>query len=126
MDVAQIRSTKISVIGAARSGIAVATLLKNEGALVFVSDKTGAEKLQSEARSLEELGIEHELGGHSERVYDCSLMVISPGVPTNAPVVVEARKRSINVVSEVEVASWFCRSPIVAITGSMGRQRQPH
>ncbi len=34
---------------------------------------------------------------------------------------VEARKRSINVVSEVEAASWFCRSPIVAITGSNGK-----
>jgi UDP-N-acetylmuramoylalanine--D-glutamate ligase len=121
MDVSQLRSKKISVIGAARSGIAVATLLQDAGALVFVSDKTGAEKLQAEAQSLSGLRIAYELGGHSERVYDCSLMVISPGVPSNAPVVIEARKRSINVVSEVEVASWFCRSPIVAITGSNGK-----
>jgi UDP-N-acetylmuramoylalanine--D-glutamate ligase len=121
MDVAQVHGKKISVIGAARSGVAVATLLKNEGALVFVSDKSGAEKLQAEVRLLSELGIEHEFGGHSDRVYTCSLMVISPGVPTNAPVVVEARKRNIDVVSEVEVASWFCRAPIVAITGSNGK-----
>ncbi|MCX6133173.1 MAG: UDP-N-acetylmuramoyl-L-alanine--D-glutamate ligase [Ignavibacteriales bacterium] len=121
MDGAQLRGKSISVIGAARSGIAVARLLHNAGALVLVSDKTGAEKLQAEARSLSDLGIAHELGGHSERVYECSLMVISPGVPTNAPVVMEARKRGINVVSEVEVASWFCRSPIVAITGSNGK-----
>jgi UDP-N-acetylmuramoylalanine--D-glutamate ligase len=121
MDVSQLRGKKISIIGAARSGIAVAGLLRDAGALVFVSDKTGAEKLQAEARSLGDLSIAHELGGHSERVYDCSLMVISPGVPTNAPVVIEARKRSINVISEVEVASWFCRSPIVAITGSNGK-----
>ena len=121
MEVSQLRNRKLSVIGAARSGIAVAKLLHNAGALVFVSDKTGAERLQAEARSLSDLGIAHELGGHSERVYDCSSMVISPGVPTNAPVVIEARKRSIDVVSEVEVASWFCRSPIVAITGSNGK-----
>ena len=121
MEVLQLRNRKISVIGAARSGIAVAKLLRDAGALVFASDKTGAEKLQAEARSLSDLSIAYELGGHSERVYDCSLMVISPGVPSNAPVVIEARKRSINVVSEVEVASWFCRSPIVAITGSNGK-----
>ncbi len=121
MDVSQLRNRKISVIGAARSGVAVARLLHTAGALVFVSDKTGGEKLQAEVRSLSDLGIAHELGAHSERVYDCSLMVISPGVPTNAPVMVEAQKRSINVVSEVEVASWFCRSPIVAITGSNGK-----
>ena len=121
MDGAQVRGKNISVIGAARSGVAVAGLLQVRGARVFVSDKTGREKLQEEGRSLNELGIEHEFGGHSERVYACSLIVLSPGVPSNAPVVVEARKRSINVVSEVEVASWFCRSPIVAITGSNGK-----
>jgi UDP-N-acetylmuramoylalanine--D-glutamate ligase len=121
MDVAELRQRTITVIGAARSGIAVASLLHDAGAAVFVSDKTGAEKLQAEVRTLGESGIAYELGGHSERVYDCSLMVISPGVPSNAPVVVEARKRSIKVISEVEVASWFCRSPIVAITGSNGK-----
>ena len=121
MDVSQLRNKKISVIGAARSGVAVAKLLQSAGSTVFVSDKTGREKLKAEARVLDDLGIVYELGGHSERVYDCSLMVISPGVPSNAPVVLEARKRALSVVSEVEVASWFCRSPIIAITGSNGK-----
>jgi len=121
MEVSQIRGRKISVIGAARSGVAVARLLQHHGARSFVSDKTTPDKLKAEAQTLRELGIEYELGGHSGRVYDCSLMVISPGVPSNAPVVIEAQQRSISVVSEVEVASWFCRSPIVAITGSNGK-----
>jgi UDP-N-acetylmuramoylalanine--D-glutamate ligase len=121
MDISQLRNKRISVIGAARSGIAVAKLLQNQGSMVFVSDKTGPEKLKTEAQMLRELGIAYELGGHSDRVYDCSLIVISPGVPSNAPVVLEARTRGINVVSEVEVASWFCRSPIIAITGSNGK-----
>jgi UDP-N-acetylmuramoylalanine--D-glutamate ligase len=121
MDVSQVRGKNITVIGAARSGVAVARLLQSEGARVFVSDKTGPDKLQEEARALNELGIEREFGGHSERVYNCSLMVISPGVPSDAPVVVAAQAHSVNVVSEVEVASWFCRSPIVAITGSNGK-----
>jgi len=121
MDISQLRNKRISVIGAARSGIAVAKLLQNQGSLVFVSDKTGPEKLKAETQLLRELGIAYELGGHSDRVYDCSLMAISPGVPSNAPVVLEAQTRGINVVSEVEVASWFCRSPIIAITGSNGK-----
>jgi UDP-N-acetylmuramoylalanine--D-glutamate ligase len=121
MDVSQVRSKKISVIGAARSGVAVAKLLRIEGAQVFVSEKSSREKLQSEAQALSELGIAHEFGGHSSQAYDCSLMVLSPGVPSDAPVVIEARTRGIEVVSEVEVASWFCRSPIVAITGSNGK-----
>jgi UDP-N-acetylmuramoylalanine--D-glutamate ligase len=48
-------------------------------------------------------------------------MVVSPGVPTNAPVVLEAQKRGIQVVAEIEVASWFCKGPIIAITGSNGK-----
>lgn len=112
---------KISVIGAARSGVAVAQLLKARGAKVFVSDNAAAESLKSQTSSLESAGIEFETGGHSERVYDCSLMVISPGVPSNAPVVVEAQEKGIEVVSELEVAYWFCTAPIVAVTGSNGK-----
>lgn len=121
MNVAKLRNTKITVIGAARSGIGAAQLLLSQGANVFVSDKQSGEKLKSQTSNLESLGIELELGGHSEKVYNCSLMVISPGVPSNAPVVVEAQKRRINVVSELELASWFCQSPIVAVTGSNGK-----
>ena len=48
-------------------------------------------------------------------------MVLSPGVPSNARVVLEAHTRGIEVVSELEVASWFCSAPIVAVTGSNGK-----
>jgi len=48
-------------------------------------------------------------------------MVISPGVPSDAPVILEAQKRKIKIVSELEVGSWFCRAPMVAITGSNGK-----
>ena len=112
---------RISVIGAARSGAAVAQLLTSKGARVFVSDHALPEHLQSQISILETLGIEYETGGHSEHVYDCSLMVVSPGVPSNAPVLVEAGRRGIEVVSELEVASWYCRSPVIAVTGSNGK-----
>ena len=112
---------KVSVIGAARSGVAVAQLLRSQGADVFVSDSSSAEKLQSSISDLQSEKIEFEIGKHSNQVYNCDLMVISPGVPSDAPVVLEAQKRSIKVVSELEVGSWFCQSPIVAITGSNGK-----
>jgi len=121
MDISQLRNRNVTVIGAARSGVAVAALLQDEGARVFVSDKGEAEKLRAEAQVLSQAGIAWELGEHTDRAYDCSLMVLSPGVPSNAPVVTEAQKRGIKIVSEVEVASWYCRSPIVAVTGSNGK-----
>ncbi len=121
MDVTQLRNSNVSVIGAARSGVAVAKLLQSQGAKVLVSDKEPESKLISHIPHLTSARIEFELGGHTERVYDCSLMVISPGVLSNAPVVREAQSRGIKVVSELEVASRFCKAPIVAITGSNGK-----
>ncbi|MCX6122289.1 MAG: UDP-N-acetylmuramoyl-L-alanine--D-glutamate ligase [Ignavibacteriales bacterium] len=121
MDINILHNKKVSVIGAARSGVAVATLLKSHGALVFVSDSSVADKLQSSLPNLQLEKIEYEVGRHSDRVYECELMVVSPGVPSNAPVVLEAQKRKMKVVSELEVGSWFCRAPIVAITGSNGK-----
>jgi len=112
---------KISVIGAARSGVAVAQLLQRHGAEVFVSDSAPAEKLEQECGYLTAASIPFETGSHSECVYECSLLVISPGVPSDAPVVKEALRRKIPVVSELEVASWFCKAPIIAITGSNGK-----
>ncbi|MBI2429575.1 MAG: UDP-N-acetylmuramoyl-L-alanine--D-glutamate ligase [Ignavibacteriales bacterium] len=111
----------VTVIGAERSGVSVARLLKKENAKVFVSDFGKSERTLKNIADLKKEGIECEYGGHSERVYRCSLMVISPGVPTNAPVVVEAHKRGIQVIAEIEVASWFCKGSIIAITGSNGK-----
>jgi UDP-N-acetylmuramoylalanine--D-glutamate ligase len=119
--VVDLRNTAVTVIGAARSGIAVAKLLKANGAAVFVSDQGAAGLLSGAAGDLQAAGIPIETGSHSDRVYDCSLMVISPGVPGDAPVVTNAHRRNIRVVSELEVGSWFCRAPIVAITGSNGK-----
>ena len=121
MDINLLHNKKVSVIGAVRSGVAAAILLKSHGAKVFVSDSAVADKLQSSIPSLQSEKIEYEVGKHSDRVYECELMVISPGVPSNAPIVLEAQKRKIKVVSELEVGSWFCRAPIVAITGSNGK-----
>ncbi|MGA9408512.1 MAG: UDP-N-acetylmuramoyl-L-alanine--D-glutamate ligase, partial [Bacteroidota bacterium] len=121
MELSQLRNKKISVIGAARSGVGVARLLKWNGAQVFVSDQQDASTLKKSISELQKENIVFETGTHTERVFDCSFMVLSPGVPSDTPVVLEAKKRSINVVSELEVASWFCKAPIVAITGSNGK-----
>ena len=116
-----VRGARISVVGAARSGLGVAFLLKAKGADVFVSDHQAPEKLAPSISQLQAWGIRHETGGHSARVFDCALMVISPGVPSSAEVIREALKRGLRVVSELEVASWFCPARVIAVTGSNGK-----
>ncbi|MCS7228654.1 MAG: UDP-N-acetylmuramoyl-L-alanine--D-glutamate ligase [Candidatus Kryptonium sp.] len=119
-----ITGKKVSVIGGARSGIAVAKLLRKLGANVFISDVKKPEEIKYvkiAPSELDSLGIEYEFGEHSERVYNCDFMVISPGVPSNAPVIKKAIELGIKVWSEIEVASWFCKAPIVAVTGTNGK-----
>lgn len=106
-------------MGAARSGLAAAAMLTSTGAHVFVTDSTD---ISSETRErLDQLNVHYESGGHSDRALETDFVVISPGVPSSAPIVRNAIGRGIPVFSEVEAASWFCRAPIVAITGSNGK-----
>ena len=122
--VQNIEGKKVTVIGGARSGLAVARLLKKMGADVFISDMKKPEEIKYVKFTPEELnsaGIKYEFGEHSEKVYDCDFMVISPGVPSNAPVVQKAMELGIKVWSEIEVASWFCKAPIIAVTGTNGK-----
>ena len=121
MNVHDLHSTTVTVLGAARSGVAAAELLASRGARVLVSDEQPADRFQQSVDRLAKKEIPLETGGHTDRVYDCSLMILSPGVPSNAPVVLKALEKKIRVVSELEAASWFCRCPIIAVTGSNGK-----
>jgi len=112
---------KVTILGAARSGIAAARLLRDHGAKVFVSDQKPQEDLTKAIDELTRLGIEIETGSHSDRALDADVIVISPGVPTDAPIVQKALALRIPIFSEIEVASWFCKAPIVAVTGSNGK-----
>jgi UDP-N-acetylmuramoylalanine--D-glutamate ligase len=110
-----------AILGAARSGLAVARLLRREGALVFVSDRRDAATAGDAIARLEEMGIEYEFGEHNERVLESGTLVLSPGVPDSIPIVREAIARGLEVVSEIEIAARRCRGQIVAITGTNGK-----
>ncbi|NCQ11574.1 MAG: UDP-N-acetylmuramoyl-L-alanine--D-glutamate ligase [Bacteroidetes bacterium] len=114
-----VEGKSVTIIGAAKSGLAAAALLRRKGADVFVTD---AGKISMDDRLfLNTLQISWEDGGHTERAKECMFAVISPGVPTEANLVQYFLNNEIDVFSEIEVASWYCKSPIVAITGSNGK-----
>ena len=116
-----VRSRRFSILGAARSGLAVAALLHRRGARVFVSDSAAAETKEEAREELDRLGVVYEFGGNSDRVLEAETIVVSPGVPSDAPLLVKARSHGISVLSELEVASWFWDGPIVGITGTNGK-----
>jgi len=112
---------KISILGLARSGIAAAKLAKKAGFEVFVSDAAVNEELIEKAKALNELGIDVEVGGHTPRVLQSDLIVVSPGVPLGIDVIKAAREMGIPVISEIEFAFRFEKGRVVAVTGSNGK-----
>ncbi|MDZ7773101.1 MAG: UDP-N-acetylmuramoyl-L-alanine--D-glutamate ligase [Balneolaceae bacterium] len=114
-----IKDKHIVVAGAARSGAAAATLLAGRGAEVFVTER---DRIGSDFRGrLRDAGIPFEEGGHTGRARKGDFLVVSPGMPSSAPLVRSYLEAGKAVYSELEAASWFCRSPMVAVTGSNGK-----
>lgn len=111
---------KVSVIGAGRSGMAVAEVVKSLGGIPFVSDSDMAARDKA-GRRLSELNIESEFGAHSEKVYGGDLMIVSPGVPADSTIIREAKSRKIPVWPEVELAYRICQGKIIGVTGSNGK-----
>ena len=119
MTPADIKGKNVTVIGGARSGLAVARLLAEAGAQVFLTERGEATRGLEDA--LQDAGITFEFGGHTRRALDADFFAISPGVPSTINIVQQAQRSGLSVFSEIEVASWFCKAPIVAITGSNGK-----
>ena len=115
----EVTGKQVTVLGAARSGLAAARLLAARGARVLLSDHGSLSTAAIDG--LEGLEVDIEQGGHTQRVFESDFIVTSPGVPTSAPPIQGAMARNIPVYSEIELASWFCPAPIIAITGSNGK-----
>jgi len=115
------RGKKVVVIGLARSGVAAAQELAKLGAKVTASDLKTREEIK-EIPELEQSGIKVICGGHPISLLEgCELIVVSPGVPGDIEILEEARRRDISVISELELGFWFCKAPIIAVTGTNGK-----
>jgi UDP-N-acetylmuramoylalanine--D-glutamate ligase len=118
----ELADKRVLVVGLGKSGVASALFLKKHGARVTVSDTKSGDELRNEIPVLLDHGITVETGGHGDRTFrGQDLIVVSPGVPFDAPPLVQARALGENVIGEVELAAQFLPGAIVAITGSNGK-----
>ncbi len=108
------------VLGAAESGVGAAVLAQQKGYDVFVSDMgTIKERYKAE---LTRRGISWEEGQHSaERILAADEVVKSPGIPEDAPLVVQLKAKGIPVISEIEFAGRYTDAQMICITGSNGK-----
>lgn len=115
-----VRGARVVVVGAARSGLAAAGLLRDRGADVTLSERRP--EVDSPVDALRETGVRVETGEHRAETFELAdLVVLSPGVPSDLVELAAARRRGIPVISEIELASRWLKGPVVAVTGTKGK-----
>ncbi len=108
------------ILGGGISGLGAALLAQKHGYDVFLSDK-GVMK-GAFAKALQDNNIPYEAGNHDKtKILDATVVIKSPGIPDNAPLILEIVAAGIEVISEIEFAARFSESKIIAITGSNGK-----
>jgi len=113
---------RVLVVGLARTGMAVARFLTHRGARVIGSDSRRMEVLEKEFPELRQLEMDFcDLNRDQEVLARADLIVLSPGVPPDIEPLVRLRQRNIPIVSEIELASWYLTTPIIAVTGTNGK-----
>ena len=118
----QLRNKKILVVGLARTGVAVARFLAEQGARVTVTDMKDHDAVAPFLAELAGLPIDYQLGGHDKHTFlMADLIVVSPGVPMDIKPLQLARAQKRRVISEIELAAAAISAPIVAITGTNGK-----
>ncbi|HMH01371.1 MAG TPA: UDP-N-acetylmuramoyl-L-alanine--D-glutamate ligase [Terriglobales bacterium] len=117
-----LHNKRVLVVGLGKSGVASALFLKTRGARVTVSDAKSEDQLGEAIPVLLDAGVAVETGGHGERTFHGQdLIVVSPGVPVDAPPLVQARAMGETVIGEIELAAQFFPGTTIAITGSNGK-----
>jgi UDP-N-acetylmuramoylalanine--D-glutamate ligase len=110
---------KVLVVGSGRTGISSARFCLGKGARVTLNDM---QKKFDVPGDLLDQGLAVEAGGHPvETFVRHDLVVISPGVSIMIRPVIEAQARGIEVISEIELAWRYLRTPLIAVTGTNGK-----
>src|SRR5205823_6987700 len=109
------------VVGAARSGVALAQHLTARGETVRLADRKPASELQSTIAQLPH-GVDLRLGGYDDAVLDgVDIVYASPGVPWDSELLSQARAGGIPVSSEIDLFLRLCKGTVVGITGTNGK-----
>src|SRR2546422_8412424 len=118
----ELRGKRALVVGLARTGAATALFCTARGANVTATDARTESEIGEAIAPLRAAGVKLELGGHRENSFlEQDLIVPSPGVPADAPLLQAARAKGVTIWSEVELADRFLRGRLIGITGSNGK-----
>jgi len=116
------KGANVTVFGMGRSGQAAADLLLDQGGNVTIIEEHPSLELVSLRRTYEQRGAHICFGENLESaVSQSELLVVSPGVPKDHPLLQQACQCNIPVIGEIELASRFLQAPMIAVTGTNGK-----
>jgi UDP-N-acetylmuramoylalanine--D-glutamate ligase len=118
------RRGTVAVVGLGKSGVAATRLLAREGVRVYASDAAPQPAPADVVAALRALpGVEIQTGAHDlAKVRAAAGVVVSPGVPPDAPPLVAAREAGVPVVSEIDLGfRALVGARCIAITGTNGK-----
>src|ERR1041385_4211592 len=120
--IVELAGARVTVMGLARSGVAASRLLQAAGARVTVADRKESTELTEVLAAIDRDHVDVTVGARYESSLDeADMVVISPGVPYRLAPIEAARRRGVKVIGEMELASQFLRSPLLAVTGTNGK-----
>ena len=112
----------ISILGLGASGLAAARLALLKGGEVYVSDMRVEPSVAARGAELRALGARIQLGEHDlGSLAESDTVVVSPGIPPDAPVLQALHARGRRWISEPEFAFRFLHGPLIAVTGTNGK-----
>ncbi|UUX34005.1 UDP-N-acetylmuramoyl-L-alanine--D-glutamate ligase [Fundicoccus culcitae] len=122
LETINLSNQKVLVLGYALTGKSVTQFLLEQGAIVTVNDRGDLSQDPSVPLFIEQ-GATFVTGSHPIDLLDenFSFIVKNPGIPYTIPIIEEALRRKIQVITDVELAYWFSEAPFIAITGSNGK-----
>ena len=122
-EVIDLRGKKVLIIGSGKSGIGSAKLLEKAGGIPVLFDsneKLDPEEIRAKAGGIRDFAV--YVGNMPEEVKkSIALVVLSPGVPVDAPMLSFYRNMGIPIWGEIELAYTYAKGKIAAITGTNGK-----
>jgi UDP-N-acetylmuramoylalanine--D-glutamate ligase len=117
-----IQGAHITIVGAGKTAQSLAALLLAKGAHPFVSESAAKENCTEAVEAFGAMGVDCEFGCHTEdRFRECDWVIPSPGVSPKTDPVSIAIENGVSVIGEMEMASRFVSSKILAVTGTNGK-----
>lgn len=117
-----LRDKNILILGLGISGVSTIKALNKLGANIIVSDIKNEEDLKDYIKEIHSYPIKYYLGTNDVSLSDIDLIIKSPGIPPNVPIIKKARMKNIDVITDIELAYRLKpEANILAITGTNGK-----